>query len=310
MNTNCTQIRALISAIVVACALGVPAWCGAQWVPNPGEGAVSLGIQHTRVTKHLFSGDMTPYGGNARGELYMGDIFGESVNLGADYGIWRGLAVSASAVYLRNKYSGVAPEGPEDDGTYHGSLQDASFTAEYMFAWEGFAITPSVGAEVPIRDYSRLGHSALGGRLRALPLGISVGRSLDPLLPRAYLAGSFSYSTVEKLHGYNLDNREFGLSGGYILTKSISVGGSVSHFSNVGGIDWFEDDLSGAEMWADHDAAAKAKYVRGSGYVNFSLRHDIGVRISYIDTISGENTHNGRSITITPSWSFRTPFAK
>lgn len=315
MQADRTRPR-IVLALVLA-ALALPTLCDAQWVPSPGEGTVSLGYQYTRITDHLFSHDVTGildspadgYVGGPGKHFYLGDIFGQTVAATADYGVWRGLAVSASAAYVSSKYSGLAAEGPQDDGHYHGGLQDASLNVEYMIPWQGFAVTPSVGARFPIGTYSTLGHVSVGKSLREFPIGISVGRSLDPLLPRAYMSASFAYSFVQNHHEHSLDQRHYGLGAGYILSKSISVGGALQYLNTVDGIDWFTD-ISSLEAFHDHDAAAKAKHLRAGGSVSFSLGRGVGLGISYLGTIWGENTHSGQSVTITPTWSFPTPLAR
>jgi hypothetical protein len=276
---------------------------------------VSVGYQYTRVTDHLFSQNVdglvdppTGYVGGPGNRYYVGDVFGQTVDLSAECGIWRGLAATAGIAYVNSKYSGLAGEGPNDDGRYHGSLQDASLVLEYMVPWKEFAITPFAGARVPMKDYSTLGHVSVGKHLREFPIGISVGRSLDPFLPRAYLAGSFSYSFVQQHHEHSLDQRHYELSAGYLLKKSISVGGTLQHVNTIDGIDWFTDDLAGnEELFHDHDVAAKAKYWRAGASLSFSLGRGVGLGISYLGTLSGENTHSGRSITVTPTWSFGAP---
>jgi hypothetical protein len=311
------RIGTRLGLVATAYALLLPSLCIAQWVPGAGQGTVSVAYQYTRISDHLFSQSVngftdpaTGYVGGPGNRWYMGDIFGQTVNVSADYGVWRGFAVSAGVAYVSSKYSGRFIEGPMDDGKYHGSVQDGMLNVEYMIPWQEFAITPSVGTRVPITNYNTLGHVSVGKHLREFPLGISVGRSLDPFLPRAYLAGSFEYSFVQHHHEHNIDQRHYELDAGYILRKSISVGGTLQYVNTVGGIDWFSDDLSGAEMWGDHDAAAKARYLRAGGSVSFSLGRGVGLGISYLGTLSGANTHAGQSVTLTPTWSFSAPRAR
>lgn len=308
--------RTCLSMSIVG-ALALPGVCIAQWVPNQGEGALSVSYQYTRITKHLFSIDVagmvdptTGYVGGPGNQYYLGDVFGQTANVSIDYGIWRTLALSATAAYEESKYTGLDPEGPTDDGHYHGGWQDGNVTLEYMVPWKELAITPSVGYRFPVSRYSTFGHVAIGNRLHALPLGISVGRSLSPLLPRAYMAGSFTYSFVQTLEGMNLDQRHFEGDAGYILTNAWSFGGSVSYLNTVGGLDWATSDLTGEMAWDNHDAAAKAWYVRAGAYVGYSFSREFSLRLAYDTTLDGANTHAGRSITIAPTWGFRTPFAR
>jgi len=301
-------------AVAVLGAAFAPRTAYAQWVPNPGAGSISVGYQTTKITDHLFSVDVdgvtdpsTGYVGGPGNHFYLGNIYGETVEFSLGYGVWRGLALSADGAYVSSKYVGKFAEGPNDDGRFHGSIQDASLLAEYMLSWKQFAITPSVGARIPLKTYDTLGHVSVGKSLHEYPIGISIGRSLDPILPRAYLAGSFSYAFVENHHEHSLDQRHYGLNAGYFFSSRIAAGGVLQYTNTIDGIDWWKDDLSGEEQWHDHDAAAKAKYLRTGGYASYNATSNFGLRVSFITTLSGENTHSGYSWTITPTWSFNGP---
>jgi hypothetical protein len=317
MRTHLSRVGGLSSTAIILSILLLPAASLAQWGPEPGHGSLSLGYQFTRITDHFFSINVdgvvdsaTGYVGGPGKRYYLGDVYGQSVYISAAYGIWRGLSISGSGTYLTSKYDGKFPEAGADDGRYHGSIQDGSFSLQYMYSWQEFAITPSVGLRLPLSDYSTLGHVSVGKHLREVPLGISVGRSLSPLLPRAFLSGSFTYAFVQNHHEHSLDQRHFAGSAGYIVTNSLSVGGFTEYVNTIDGLDWALDDLSGDEEWHDHDVAAKASYLRVGGYVSLSLGQDLGIRLSYLDTVSGENSHAGRSITFEPTWSFTAPLIK
>jgi hypothetical protein len=314
MLQHATPYQRVSIASFAVSMLFFPLLAWAQWVPAQGEGTFAIGYQFTRITDHFFSVNLdgyvdpaTGYVGGPGKRFYLGDVYGQAVNGSVSYGVWRGLGVSASATYLTSKYDGRFVEGPRDDGQYHGSLQDGLVTAQYMFQWNEFAITPSVGRRFPITGYPTLGHVSVGKDLRETPVGISIGRSLGPFLPRAFLTGSFTYSFVENHHEHSLDQRHFGASGGYILSNTLSLGSFTEYVNTIDGFDWANDDLSGEEEWHDHDAAAKAKYLRVGGYAGFTLSRRFGFRISYLATPSGENSHAGRSITFEPSWNFTAP---
>ena len=288
----------------------------AQWVPPPGQGSLSLGYQYTRIYDHLFSVDVdgvvdpvSGYVGGPDNHFYYGDIFGQTVTLSGAYGVWHGLALNGGVAYVTSKYTGKFPEGLQDDGSYHGSIQDATLTAQYMIPWQQFAITPFIGAELPLRNYETLGHVSVGKHLKEMPVGIAIGRSLSPLLPRAYLGGSFAYAFVEDDHMYDLDQRRWDGSVGYAITNAFSVGGVYEHVETIDGVDWWYSEFT-EDMWEGHDAAAKAKYTRVGGYVGFSMMRGLSTTVSFMDTVDGENTHSSQSITVTPTWTFGGPKAR
>lgn len=199
MHLDRERRRLFMPLLVLVLLLGFPSLCASQWLPSPGEGSVAVNYQYTRVTDHLFSDSVeewydpaSGYTGGPGNRMYLGDIYGQTTNLTASVGIWRRLALSGGVAYLVSKYKGKSPEASIDDGKYHGGLQDASFGLAYMIPWQGFAITPSVGISFPTTDYPTIGHVSVGNRLQTIPVGLSVGRSLSPLLPRAFLSTSFT----------------------------------------------------------------------------------------------------------------------
>lgn len=314
MQRKSTGLLPRLVFLAVMCVAVWPAVAAAQWVPKAGDGSISIGYQYTRVESHLFSVDLTGYVDPASGYIggpgkraYLGDVFGQTVNVSTDYGIWRGLALSVGAAYEGAKYTGRSPESTEDDGQFHGSLQDGTVGLQYMATWQGIVVTPSIGMRFPLANYETLGHVAVGSHLREYPIGIAVGRALDPILPRAYIGGSFTYAFVQNLHDFSLDQHRYELDAGYILNDKVSFGGSLSYASTVDGLDWAKDDLSVAEMFSEHDAAAKAKYLRAGAHITYSMAGAFSLSALYVGTLSGQNTHDAQSITFSPSWSFHAP---
>ena len=286
----------------------------AQWVPRPGEGTVSFTYQFTRAYDHLFSQNVdgvvapgTGYIGGPGKHFYLGDIFGQSQELSADLGLWRGLAGSVSAAYVISKYSGLTPEGPDDDGRYHGGLQDFAGSLRYMMLWQEFSVTPGVSLRIPLTDYDQLGHVSIGKGLDEWAPGLAVGRSLSPWLPNAYVAGSFTFALVEDHHDHELDQRRYSVDAGYIVNDRVAMGGSLQHVNTVDGIDWLTDIVT-EQNFHDHDVAAKARFTRVGAFMSVSPRQTFGFRLSFMATVAGVNTHSTQSVTITPYWNFHAPF--
>lgn len=292
-----------IPALVLgASAFSSPSPSHAQaWVPGPGKGSVTLGYQYTKITDHLFSHvDGKP----DRADL--GQIFGKTAGLSAGYGILPGLAANASIAYVSGKYSGVLPpHGALDDGRYHGDLQDILFGVRYMIQWEGFAITPNVGFRVPSKSYITFGHVAVGRGLNEIATGIALGRSFSPLLPGAYASVSYERAFVENHDVHSLDRNLLGMAAGYFINRSLSLGGSLHYVNTVDGIGWRE--ITTQAQFHIHDVATKEKALRAGGFVNLNLWRELGLTVSYLHTLSGENSMASRSFTVSPSWSFSTP---
>ena len=62
-------------------------------------------------------------------------------------------AVSASLAFVSAKYDGRAPVSADDDGSWHGALQDFRLGVRYQVVTAPVAVTPSVGFAFPVSDY-------------------------------------------------------------------------------------------------------------------------------------------------------------
>lgn len=284
----------LAPAVALVLGWSGSAWAQA-WVPPTGSGNLSLSYQYTEVNDHLFS--------VAPKSVDYGNIWGQTYALFGDYSVWRNLAVSTSVTYLGARYSGTFSEGPTDDGNWHSGFQDLWLGARYMVPWQGFAITPIVTYRGPLGSYQTFGHTSIGSSLDELATGIAIGRTVSPWLPRLYGQFGYQYAFVEKHEGHNLDENRISGSLGYFLTTGLSVGGSIRHDARIDGIDW-ATDIDTQQEWHDHDVAAKYKYTRAGGWVNWATPGAFGITASYAGTTAGENTHAGNFFTLAMNWGF------
>lgn len=275
-----------------------PAAVHAQaWTPMKGHGVVTLGAQYTRIMKHLFSVDMsgyvdpaTGYMGGPKGQMYFGDIFGETAMLSADYAPINRFAVSAQVAYVRSSYHGLAPEADIDNGKMHGALQDLIVGARYRLAVDALAVTPFVTYRTPLSHYSNIGHSALGLGLDETTLGLAAGRTLEPLLPQVAVQASYGHDFVAGLHGFDLDRNIYSADAAYFVTRSLTLSGGFSYSEAVDGFDWYWMEAT-MEAFMDHDVASKALSRHADAGVNYRLGTLSSVGLDYSWTISGSNTH-------------------
>ena len=285
------------------------AWAGlasAQaWVPAAGQGSLGVGYQYTIIHNHPSTG----YAGGPGNRFYIGDIVGLSAELSADYGLLPHVAVSANAAYVSARYNGLAAEGMNDDGKFHSDLQDLDMSVRYMLRWNQFAITPIIGAQVPLKDYSSFGHAAIGRGLHQYPVGISAGTSLSPWLPEAFLQAGYSRVFVQDVDEFDLDRDRYALDAGYFVTPALSVRGFFAYSEAMDGVDWARDlstPAGAAEHFGHHDVAAQELVRRAGGSVSYRLNDRVGLSLGYEGTLSGANTHSGQGVTFGTNWSFST----
>lgn len=301
--------RAGAQALVVLVGLLTAALTRAQaWVPDVGDRTFSLSTQYSRVTRHLFSVDVSgvvdPTSGYLLGPgnaAYFGDVVAVSNSLGGEYVPARNIAVTAEMAYTTARYRGRFPESTSDDGSFHGALQDASLGVRYMARRGPAVLTPSLDLRFPLTDRNRFGHVGAGSRLTSLALGLNAGRSLDPIAPLAYVFASYARVFVEDVDGFSLDRNQASAGIGTFITRSLSAQAHFRYTDTVDGVDWWWAD---GRQLAHHDAAAKAMSRRAGLSSGLTLTRHMGLALSWETTLSGANVHAAQTLTAGLSWSF------
>ena len=219
------------TAILVGFAL---AGCGnsafAQaWVPDQGEGTVSILYQDLFVKDHFMADGVRRDQGSI-----------DSANLVFDvtYGLTDRIAVTFAAPLVSARYSGRNPHPTaQDDGARHAGFQDLRFNVRYNLARGAVAITPFVGTTLPTHAYEYFAHAAYGPRMRELEVGSYIGYTLDTVLPNAFVQARLSYSFPEEIAGVKLNRSNLSLEFGYFLTPRVRVFTIGSGHKSHGGID-------------------------------------------------------------------------
>src|SRR5262249_33931134 len=122
------------------------------------------------------------------------------------------------------KYVGEFPHpNAEDDGTWHAGFSDFNASFRYNMTRAPLFITPEFSTIIPSHDYVTYAHSAIGRDLREFRPGISIGRRLDPFLPRAVVQTRYYYSFVERILGihHNLSGGDWEVD--YFLKPKLTV---------------------------------------------------------------------------------------
>ncbi len=159
------------------------------WVPPKGELFWSVRYQWYKADDHLFSSDvlgpeLTPLE-ELQGvdfdsaALDLGKMESQLIVLDADIGITDKLALTGGLAFVQGKYTqsgSGGPEGPIDDGAFHGNFQDARIGVRYMALNGSWVLTPSATFVLPVTDYPIIGHAAIGRGLKELQLGVNFGR--------------------------------------------------------------------------------------------------------------------------------------
>ena len=274
--------------------LAIPGPVSAQaWLPTKGEGAIGLTFGDYGFDGHFDGeGRRIPYGGT-NGLSLAGDL---------TYGVTDRFAITASLPYVASKFTGTFPPGvllgPLDmDRRYHGDFQDFRGELRYMVLAEDLALTPFVGVNLPSHQYEVVGEAVPGKRTRELYLGVATGRSLEPLLDKAYAQARYSFSFVEKvvpdigqLNRSNVD-LELGYSATRRLTARVFSAWQIGH----GGLD-LEDMYSHPDLFRVHDRAIRTNYLNLGAGVTVQVTSRVELFGALVKTVSGKNAHQARSL--------------
>jgi len=280
------------------------------WVPDKGDGTISLSTRFTRVSRHLFTAELDgvvdPVTGYRLGPGhagYFGDLTSLSQTLGAEHVPLKRLAVTAEVFLFASRYTGRSPESRLDDGSYHLDLQDLMLGARYQLPVRALALTPSLDVRFPLTDYNTLGHVGAGTGLASLTVGLNAGRSLSPVLPLGYAFVNVARQIIENVGDYSMDRDLVTIGGGVFLSRALSAQVHFGYEASVDGVDWWAEPGH-----AQHRTVAGREIVRRiGGSVGYSLGYRVGAALSAETTVSGANVHATQSVTLGLSWSYWDP---
>ena len=302
-----------LAAFFLSTALLFPIIAVAQaWVPEKGEGTVTLTLQDNFVKDHLGSGGERLDVGHIRTFILLQDI---------DYGITDKLAVDVSIPFVLSKYYGPRPHQlPVDNGNYHGNFQDVRMSLRYNVRTRPLMITPFVALGVPSNDYIYFAHSAAGTYQREYVIGSSFGRSLEPVLSRAYVQGLYAFLVPEKVTGIRTYRSRVDWDLGYFVTGRVAIralgslqighaGYEVGHSLTDRGDFPVRNPTS--PKWYHHDQTSRISYLNLGGGANFAITKSWSAFVVLTTTVWGRNGHAlslGEVVGV--SWTFRTPWAR
>jgi hypothetical protein len=283
------------------------------WVPEKGEGTVTLTLQDNFVKDHLGSDGQRFDSGHIRTFIALQDI---------DYGITDKLALDVSIPFVLSKYYGPKPHQlPVDDGKYHGNWQDVRLNLRYNLRAHPFAITPFVALGVPSNDYIYFAHSAAGTNQREYAFGSSFGRNLEPVLSRAYVQGVYVFLIPEKIMGIRTNRSRVDWDVGYFVARRFALrtlgdlqighSGLAVGDPTKGDRGDFPVHLPSNLTWLHHDQTSRISYLNVGGGASFAVTRSWSAFAVLTTTVWGRNGHAlSLSEVVGLSWTFRTPWAR
>jgi hypothetical protein len=260
------------------------------WLPPKGEAWFSLSYSNTYVRDHYWSD------GNGRGHIEdNGHIRSNIVLADLGYSVTDRLAVKVNLPYVSSKYNGEnAHLLSIDDGSYHGTFQDFRFEARYNAVKEPVVLTPFVAVILPSHHYEYFGHAVNGIDLKQFLVGTAFGRRLDPLLPRAYVQGRYSYAFAEKKLGISHNRSNLDLQIGYFIKPSFQLFalgmGQLTH----GGLELNRAVIKATWTAADfhhHVQLPRSELLAFGGGADFQVTSSVDLSADFLATVAGRNDH-------------------
>jgi hypothetical protein len=269
------------------------------WVPERGEGAVSLSVQDLNVKKHLAAGTARD-SGHINTIVLLTDV---------TYGLTSKVAVDLAVPVVSSAYSGLKPHpGTDiDNGTFHTSMTDLRFSVRYNVTRKGAVITPYVGSIVPSHAYPYYGHAAAGERLRELQVGAFIAKLFTTGVPGMFVSSRVAYGFVEKVQDISHNKSMGDLEVGYFVTPSFRAFGMANGAYTHGGIDFPLAGLAAVPVRYQpvHDIVQQVNYLHAGAGVAYSITDSVDVFGSFSRLVAGRNGHAlNRGITLGASWNF------
>jgi hypothetical protein len=282
-----------------------PALFAQAWVQPRGEGYLSFGYQNWYARNHL-------QGTGLKADF--GHMFTQVLGLSAAYGVTDRLTLTTDLPLVFTLYqpvpgdTGAGPHGLRansvDDGNWHGTVTDIRMEGRFNASLRPLAVTPFFAASIPTHRYETFGHAVPSRDIREYQVGISVGRQLDPILPRAYFDFRYGYSFAQEVLGISPNRSNADLQLGYFLTQRLSVRGFGSWQKTHAGL---ELPLPPTDpFFLQHDRLGRTHFMRLGGAFSYSVRRSWDIYAFVAANISGKNTHDPLVVGLGATWSFRT----
>jgi hypothetical protein len=215
-----------------------------------------------------------------------------------------GLAISANLPLLGLKYQGsdsefIVAHGSLDDGKTHFVLQDFRADIRYAPIQDLFALAINIGGSIPTQDYETQGFASVGRGTKRLHMGLSIGRTLEPILPRLYFHAQYEFTLSE---GFKTDFTETGdyaqhsssiaAQIGYFILPSLQINVATDIRLSHGGIDFVAwNDLP--EVARDfHDGILKENVYLIGGGIGWEVVRGLTINAIARIFIGGKNTRN------------------
>lgn len=273
------------------------------YLGDPNSLAVGFGYTYAPAGKII-----TTSHGDDPGLDYVPDVktFAHTFDLGVRYNTpVNGLRVEAGVPLVGVKLGDDVPwrhfpaPGPYDDGSLHWTVTDVRGGLRYQVKpiEEQIGLTFSVLGSMPTHDYPTDGFTFPDQHLRALYLGVGVGRSIDPISPNLIVEAEYQYVLREKVDVTEA-TEQFGRN---YSSASLSFGYAIGDFGIAasgdfrlahGGVTFAELIDYGPDVQAAHDRLLKEDIGLVGGDIAYAVTDSFAISAGARFFVWGNNTRN------------------
>jgi hypothetical protein len=300
-----TMFRVVFALALVALGSAFRVAHAQAWVGD--KGALDLSLDYNLGSSDKVFADVPASDFNDAGTTT------HQITLGAEYVPVPRLAVGMALPFVALKYTGnpvyVHPGGGSyDDGDTHTTLTDLRVGARYQVIEEPLALAPHLAVSIPVADYETVGNTVAGRHLKALHLGVGIGKVFAG---NAYVHLLYEFSLVEKYDRtpvtkkYGQDRSDVALTLGYKLLQQrldvhIDANARVPH----GGVNFSELNFgTTTDEVMYHDAILKEEIVLVGAGLGYQLTNALGVNLGGRLFVTGKNTQNASVLALGLVWS-------
>ncbi|HEX8109799.1 MAG TPA: hypothetical protein VF516_18840 [Kofleriaceae bacterium] len=235
------------------------------------------------------------------------------ITLAAEYVPLEHLAVGVGLPMALLEYTGVKSAasahpggGRYDDGSLHATLTDLRAGARYQLLEDPLALAPHIAVSIPVASYETVGNAVAGRHLKALHLGLAVGRVFGE---STYVHALYEFSIVEK-YDRTMETAQFGQNrsdftftvGHKLLDQRldlhVDVNGRVTH----GGMNFSEFTMLPMNDQLYHDPILAETILLVGGGVGYQLTNALGINAGARLFVTGSNTQNANVYVFGITW--------
>lgn len=189
--------------------------------------------------------------------------------------------------------------GPYDDGDLHWTMTDVRAGLRYQVKSieEQLGLSFSLQGSMPTHDYPTSGFTFPDQKLKALYVGVGVGRTLDPVLPNLVVEADYQFVLREKVD-VDEETEQFGRN---YSAASLSIAYLIGDFGVAasgdlrmahGGVTFAELIDYGPSVQAAHDRLLKEDLGLVGGDISYAITDAFSVTAGARFFVWGNNTRN------------------